>query len=141
MDLPFFAYTGIQELCQIESVNIIDGGTTTVHRYNTFTIYPAHALDLALSIADQLGCCASNGQLAGLLHLGLEGDLVAIAPHLGDESLAGDDDARKADLDVLEGTESGEGQWSSGREGLAHTGHKRPFRRSQRCRGREEWGP
>ena len=62
-------------------------------------------LHLALIISHELGRGASNGQLARLLDLGLEGDLGAVAPHLGHEGLAGDDGAGEADLDVLEGAE------------------------------------
>jgi hypothetical protein len=64
-------------------------------------------LDLALAISHELGRSTGNGQLARLLNLGLESDLVAVAPHLGDERLAGDDRAGEAHLDVLEGAESG----------------------------------
>lgn len=62
-------------------------------------------LDLALVIAHQLRCSARNAQLARLLDLGLEGHLVAVAPHLGLEGLPGDDGASEADLDVLEWAE------------------------------------
>lgn len=64
-------------------------------------------LDLALAISHELGRSTGNGQLARLLNLGLESDLVAVAPHLGDERLTGDDRAGEAHLDVLEGAESG----------------------------------
>lgn len=61
--------------------------------------------NLALAIADQLGGGAGNGELARLLDLGLEGNLVSVSPHLGDESLAGNHNAGEADLDVLKRAE------------------------------------
>ena len=77
--------------------------------YNTFprnrhSHFPC--LNLALAVVQQLSSRASNGQLARLLHLGLEGDLVAVPPHLSHEGLARDDNASEANLDVLEGAES-----------------------------------
>lgn len=63
-------------------------------------------LNLAFVVAHQLGGCASDGQLAGLLDLGLEENFPAFAPHLSDQGLAGDDGTREADLDVLECAEA-----------------------------------
>ena len=57
-------------------------------------------------MADELGAAARDGELARLLDLGLEDDLVAgLLPHLGDEGLARQHGAGEADLDAPEGTE------------------------------------
>lgn len=57
--------------------------------------------NLALSLIEQLDGSPTNSQLASLLDLGLEDDLAALAPHLGDEDLARFHGASEADLDVL----------------------------------------
>lgn len=69
------------------------------------TNLPAHfsslVSELALITASKFRRRATNRQLARLLDLGLEGDLVAIPPHLGHERLAGEDGAGETNLDVL----------------------------------------
>lgn len=50
---------------------------------------------------NELSGSTGNGKLARLLDLGLEDDLVALPPHLGDDGLARDDGASEANLDVL----------------------------------------
>lgn len=90
-----------------------DGEINGVGRLNAiinhtlhYSTYPDNLLDLALSVTSKLGSSAGDGQLASLLDLGLEDHLVALAPHLSDEGLAGDDNTGEADLDVLEGAET-----------------------------------
>lgn len=68
------------------------------------------SLDFALVVHHELSGRTGNDQLARLLDLGLEGDLVAVTPHLGDDGLAWDDGACEADLDVLEGAEPKKGR-------------------------------
>ena len=63
-------------------------------------------LDLALWRLHQLCRSTCDGELARLLDLGLEGNLVTVAPHLSHQSLAGNDTTGEADLDVLEFTKA-----------------------------------
>lgn len=66
-----------------------------------FYIFPNS--NLAVTAIEQLDARATNSQLTSLLNLSLEDDLVAVAPHLRDEGLAGVNSTSKADLDVLKG--------------------------------------
>jgi hypothetical protein len=63
-------------------------------------------LELALAVGPELSSSTGNSGLASLLDLGLEDDLVALAPHLSDNCLTRDDNTSEADLDVLERTEA-----------------------------------
>jgi hypothetical protein len=63
-------------------------------------------LELALAVGPEFRGSTGDGGLASLLNLGLEDDLVALAPHLSDNGLARDNNTGEADLDVLESTEA-----------------------------------
>lgn len=63
-------------------------------------------LDLALWPLHQLCRGACDGELTRLLDLGLESNLVTIAPHLSHQSLTGNDTTGESNLDVLEFTET-----------------------------------
>lgn len=66
------------------------------------------SLHFALRFGNKLGSGSTDGQLASLLHLRLENDLVAVSPHLGHERLARQHGSCEADFDVLVGTEPGQ---------------------------------
>lgn len=66
---------------------------------------PAQSLQLSI-LAHQLHRRRRERELACLLDLGLEDDLIALLPHLRNKRLAGDDRTSEADLDVAEGTKS-----------------------------------
>ena len=95
--------TGIKQTAKQTSLETNALSNTYIHAAFHASSICAHR-SLQLTALDQLGCCATDGQLARLLHFGLEDDLVAVLPHLGDERLAGVDGPGEPDFDVLERT-------------------------------------
>lgn len=77
----------------------------TCHIYQPQLQFMLQKLGFPAGSLRQLRRGTANGKLPCFLHLHLEDDLLSILPHFGDKCLAGQNGAREAHLNVLEGAE------------------------------------